>query len=184
MSLMVQNFLLFQVGWLACVLGGASAVYNWVGVAVVAAVVALHLQRAGNWQHEMLLIAITMVLGTVWDSSLMLAGLFTFSNGVIQAGIVPFWLIAMWALFATTLNVSMKWMKDRYLLAAAFGAIGGPLAYYAGNRLGAVEFANTGAALLAVGAGWAVIMPLLMALTTRFNGYRFEGGKTCEAGAL
>jgi len=184
MSLMVQNFLFFQAGWLACVLGGASADYSWVGIAVVAAVVAVHLQRAGNRQHEMLLIAITMVLGTAWDSSLMLAGLFTFSNGVVLAGIVPFWLIAMWALFATTLNVSMKWMKNRYLLAAAFGAIGGPLAYYAGNRLGAVEFADTGAALLAVGAGWAVIMPLLMVLTTRFNGYRFEGGKTCEAGAL
>ena len=184
MSLMFQNFILFQVGWLACVLGGASAEYNWVGVAVVAAVVAIHLRRAGNRQHEMLLIVITMALGTVWDSSLVLAGLFTFSNGVIVSGIVPFWLIAMWALFATTLNVSMKWMKNRYLLAAAFGAIGGPVAYYAGNRLGAVEFADPGAALLAVAAGWAVIMPLLMALTTRFNGYRFGGGKTCEAGAL
>lgn len=184
MSLMVQNFILFQVGWLACVLGGASADYNWVGVAVVAAVVALHLQRAGNRQHEMLLIGITMLLGTAWDSSLMLAGLFSFSNGVFADGIVPFWMIAMWALFATTLNVSMKWMKNRYLLAAAFGAIGGPLAYYAGSRLGAVVFSDTTAALLAVAAGWALIMPLLMALTTRFNGYRFTARKTCEAGAL
>ena len=86
-------------------------------------------------------------------------------------GLVPFWLIAMWALFATTLNVSMRWMKNKYLLASAFGAIGGPIAYYAGHRIGAVDFNDTWTAMIAVGAGWAVIMPGLMALTTRFNGY-------------
>lgn len=169
---MLQNFILFQIGWFSCVIGGASSNYYLAGVVVVAAIIALHIIRADNMRHETMLIFITTVLGTAWDSSLMLAGLYSFANGVVFSGLIPFWMIAMWALFATTLNVSMKWMKNRYLLAAIFGAIGGPLAYYAGYRLGAVEFINTSAALLAVGVGWAVIMPLLMALTTRFNGYQ------------
>ena len=172
MSLMLQNFILFQIGWFSCVIGGASMDYHWLGVAVVSVIIMVHLARARRANDEVILILATMLIGTAWDSSLMAAGLFAFSNGVLFTALIPFWMIAMWALFATTLNVSMRWMKDRYLLAALFGAAGGPLAYYAGHRLGAVDFADTITALTAVGAGWAVIMPLLVLLTTRFNGYR------------
>jgi hypothetical protein len=125
-----------------------------------------------------------MMLGTAWDSGLTLAGLFSFNSGVVLSGLVPFWMIAMWALFATTLNVSMKWMKNRYLLAAMFGAVGGPVAYYAGNRIGAVEFSDTTTALMAVAIGWSIIMPVLMALTTRFNGYRKIHANTYEVKAI
>jgi hypothetical protein len=168
---MLQNFILFQIGWFSCVIGGASSTYHWAGVVVVAAIVAAHLLRAGNSGNEIKLMLVTTLLGTAWDSSLMAAGLFSFNNGVVFTALVPFWMIAMWTLFATTLNLSMRWMKDRYLLAAIFGAIGGPLAYYAGHRLGAVEFSDTAAALFAVGAGWAVIMPVLILVATRFNGF-------------
>lgn len=171
MSLMVQNFILFQIGWFSCVLGGATQGYAWVGVAVVLVIAAIHLMRASEMRNEVMLILATTVLGTTWDSSLMLAGLFEFSNGMFVDSLAPYWMIAMWALFATTLNVSMKWMKGKYLLAAVFGAVGGPVAYYAGHRLGAVGFTDTLMALTAVAVGWAVIMPLLMALTKRFNGY-------------
>jgi hypothetical protein len=44
----------------------------------------------------------------------------------------------MWIAFATTLNVSMRWLRGRPELALLFGAVGGPLAFYAGERLGAV----------------------------------------------
>ncbi len=180
MSLMLQNFLLFQLGWLSCVIGGASSSYHWVGVVVVAAIIAVHLVRACNIGNEIMLILIATLLGTTWDSALMVAGLFAFNHGVVFDALVPFWMVAMWALFATTLNVSMRWMKNRYLLASVFGAVGGPVAYYAGHRLGAVEFSETSTALLAVAAGWAVIMPLLMRLSTRFNGYQDMGRSTFE----
>ncbi len=184
MSLMLQNFLLFQLGWFSCVIGGASSQYYWIGVAAVAVIVAIHLARAQNAHDELMLVVITMMLGTAWDSGLTMAGLFSFNSGVVFPGLAPFWLIAMWALFATTLNVSMKWMKNRYLLAAIFGAVGGAVAYYAGNRLGAVEFSDTSTALMAVAIGWSIIMPVLMALTTRFNGYRQIHANTYEVKAV
>ncbi len=46
-----------------------------------------------------------------------------------------------------------------------------PLAYYAGSRLGAVEFVNVGTALLVIGAGWVVLMPVLVSLAARLDGY-------------
>ena len=171
MSLMLKNFLLFQAGWFTCVIGGASSDYSWIGIAAVALIIAVHLSQASDIRNESTLIVITMILGTAWDSILVLSGLFTFMNGTIFTGLVPLWIIAMWALFATTLNVSMKWLKHKYLLAAVFGAVGGPVAYFAGHRIGAVEFSDTFTVLLAVGAGWSVIMPVLMALAARFNGY-------------
>ncbi len=77
----------------------------------------------------------------------------------------------MWGLFATILNVSLRWLRGRWVMAALFGAIGGPLAYYGGHRLGALEFGNEIVALLALAVGWAVFTPLLMSLATRFDGY-------------
>ena len=171
-SHLVQNFIFFQLGWLACVIGGANAGYAWVGLTVVVAIVAVHLLRAVDSRNEIILLGLSMVIGTTWDSSLMAAGIMQFNHGQLYGKIVPFWLIAMWPLFATTLNVSMKWMKGKYLLASLFGAAGGPLAYLAGHRLGAVEFSNTLEAMLIIGMGWAVIMPLLVNLAERFNGYQ------------
>jgi hypothetical protein len=172
MPITLQNFILFQAGWFACVLGGASLDYVWAGTLIALVIVAVHLMRANNIRNEAILISLTGIVGTAWDSSLMNAGLFTFFNGAVISGLVPVWMILMWALFATTLNVSMKWMKGRYLLAAMFGGIGGPIAYYAGHRLGAVEFDSTLNSMTAVALGWSVIMPILMMLTTRFNGYQ------------
>jgi hypothetical protein len=180
MSLMLQNFILFQFGWFACVFSGASRDYSWVAIVIVAIIVLIHLSRATDMRNEILLIMSTTALGTSWDSVLTFAGLFDFSSGLISNWLVPLWLVAMWALFATTLNVSMKWMKDRYVLAAVFGAAGGPAAYYAGHRIGAVDFNDTLNAMVAVSAGWAVIMPGLMLLTKRFNGYHNNSDKTLE----
>ena len=180
MSLMLQNFVLFQIGWFGCVISGASKDYSWAGMVIVAIIVTIHLSRATYMLDEIMLIATTTVVGTAWDSTLTIAGLFAFSNGVIISWLVPLWMVAMWALFATTLNVSMKWMKDRYILAAVFGAAGGPLAYYAGHRIGAVDFNNTLQAMIAVSVGWAVIMPGLMYMTKRFNGYHNSSREALE----
>jgi hypothetical protein len=171
MPLMLQNFILFQIGWFGCVISGASENYYWAGIPIVTFIVAVHLARAVDMRNEIVLIILTMIVGTTWDSMLTAAGFFEFANGVYVNWLVPLWLVSMWALFATTLNVSLKWLKDRYVLAAVFGAIGGPVAYYAGHRIGAVDFDNTLNSMIAVGAGWAVIMPVLMLIANRYNGY-------------
>jgi hypothetical protein len=77
----------------------------------------------------------------------------------------------MWGLFATILNVSLRWLRGRWLIAAIAGGLGGPLAYYGGHRLGALEFGDQNAALIALALGWAVVTPILVALSERFDGY-------------
>jgi hypothetical protein len=72
---------------------------------------------------------------------------------------------------ATTLNVSMRLLRSRLAVAALFGAIGAPAAYYAGGKMGAVEFIDTGPALTAIAAGWLVLCPLLFLAARRLDGY-------------
>ena len=45
----------------------------------------------------------------------------------------------MWMNFALTLNHAMAWLKGRPVVGLILGAIGGPLAYFAGAKLGAAS---------------------------------------------
>ena len=47
------------------------------------------------------------------------------------------------------------------ILAAIFGAVGGPLAYIAGEKLMAVTIINT-STIFILSLGWAIITPLLI----------------------
>lgn len=166
----LANALLFQLGWFAAVLGAASDL-PWIGVLAAAAIAAVHLARAARPLPELALLALAVVAGAGFDTLIVQAGWLRFDNGMLVAGTAPVWMVALWANFATTLNVSMRLLRSRLLVAALFGAIGAPLAYYAGGKLGAVEFIATGPALGAIAAGWFVLCPLLFVAARRLDGY-------------
>ena len=175
------NFVAFQLGWFACVLGAANGM-PWAGPLVVLGVVALHLARVPRPRPELRLIAVSMALGLLVDSLLLATGWLSYPAGPWlpgpwqsnpwQSNLAPYWIVAMWALFATTLNVSMGWLRGRPLLAVLMGAVGGPLSYLAGEKLGGIELTAPAAALTALAVAWAVAMPLLMKLAERFDGVR------------
>lgn len=167
------NFTAFQLGWFACVLGGANDL-ALAGTLTVVAVVAMHLVLARRPRPEALLVALVACIGFAWDSLVVSLGLMSYPSGSVAPGLAPHWIVAMWALFATTLNVSMTWMKGRPMLAILMGGVGGPLAYFAGYRLGGVEMTDPVLALGVQGIGWAVIMPLLTLLAARLDGVSRE----------
>ena len=155
---MIVNIVLFQIGWFACVLCAARDL-PWAGTGVALVVAAIHLARAARPAEELKLIALALVIGVVWDSALVALGWITYPSGTLIAGTAPHWILAMWAIFATTLNISMRWMKKRWLIAFVLGAVCGPLSYWGAGRLGAATFTEPMAALVALALGWGVIMP-------------------------
>jgi hypothetical protein len=167
---LVINFVAFQVGWFSSVLGGAEGL-PWLGPIAVLLIVAYHLYRAEQAQKELLLVVFCGLLGAVFDSVLVSLNWVGYPSGTFVDGIAPYWIIGMWMLFATTLNMSMRWLKNRYLIAAVLGLVAGPLSYVAGQKLGGIEFIDRPSALVALGIGWAVIMPALMYLSNRLDGY-------------
>jgi hypothetical protein len=169
-TIVVSNFVLFQIGWFACV-WSAAAHQPWIGVLVTTGVVLAHVLRAPLPEAELKLVLLALGLGLLFDSLLVWQGWLQYSSGILLPNVAPYWIVALWGLFATLLNISLRWMRGRWVIAVVFGAIGGPAAYYGGLRLGALEFANMPAGLIALAIGWAVLTPLLLALSSRFDGY-------------
>lgn len=164
------NFILFQAGWLAVVLLGTGQ-FHWLGLVVVAAIVIWHLVTSPSPQAEAQLILFALGIGIIWENLLTLTGVVVYPHGQIFGDLAPVWIIAMWAMLATTLNLSLRWLHGRFVLASAFGALGGPLAFLAGERLGAVVFPDSTLAMLVLAAGWGLMFTLLVLLAMRNDGF-------------
>ena len=169
-STVIINAVLFQVGWFACVLGAARQA-PWIGLVAVAAIAAWHIVHAEERGREIRLLLLAAAMGALFETLLVQIGWLRFDAGVWLAGVAPAWMIALWANFATTLNVSLRPLRGRLGLAAILGAIGAPIAYFGGSRLGALELTDLTPALAAVGAGWLLLTPLLFIAARRFDGY-------------
>lgn len=150
----LANALLFQCGWFACVLGGDSL---WLSVGLV--VLAINLLWITSWSEEGQVILAVTLLGTVIDTTLRTFGVFHFS---MPGPLIPFWLILLWALLATTLRHCLAWSAQPWWRASLLGAIGGPLSYYAGSQLAGVSFGyGTLPTMVGLALLWAVIFVVL-----------------------
>ena len=161
------NYLLYQTGWLAAVVG-ASRGHPWLGMNVALALLGAHLALTNPRRSELTLVLVSGLMGLVVDSLLVAMGLLRFPSGSVVSWLCPPWIIAMWMQFATTLRFSLEWIGRRLIVAVVFGALGGPLAYVIGERLGAVELGAPPAMTpLVLGTMWAGAVPMLSALAGR-----------------
>jgi F0F1-type ATP synthase assembly protein I len=174
------NFAAFQIGWFACIMGAARGHSFW-GPAVVALVLVLHFfARSRTRAAEALLTLAAGAIGFVVDTALIALGAFAPVRSLLPHPLSTVWLVALWMNFATTLNVSLQWLHGKSLLAALLGAVGGPLAYWAGDRLGAIDIDRPLLMpLLAVGLAWCTVTPVLFRLARWFT----EGRLSRHAGA-
>jgi len=170
---MLLNVAAFQIGWFSSLLGAVKQM-PWLGPVVFLLVLAIHLRFARRPECELGLVIACGVIGLMFDSVLAAAGWVTYPSGLFSELLAPYWIVTMWMLFGTTLNLSMSWLKGRPLLAAVLGAIGGPASYVAGQKLGGIVFLEFVPAIIALAIGWAVFMPILMALAERFDGMSEE----------
>lgn len=155
------NVALFQAAWFAAVLGTARGMF-WLGPVAMIPTLAIHLVLQENRRDEVKLLLAAGLLGFVFDTTFVAGGVFTPLQHLFLHPFSPPWMICLWLNFAATLNVSMAWLRGRYLLAVIFGAIGGPLAYYSGAKLGATEALPTTTGMLLLAVGWGIMTPLLV----------------------
>jgi len=133
------NILIYQVIWFLCVIGETR------GAILAIPLLGLHLFFTQNRKNDLQLMAAFFVAGLVIDGSLYGVGFFSFE--------------------ATLPHNSLGWLKGRPFLSALFGATGGPLAYWAGVRLGAASFNwPLVPSLLLLAAIWALLWPGAMHL--------------------
>jgi hypothetical protein len=155
----------FYIGWFACVLGAAQG-YPLLGPLIGAVLLAWHLLLTPTVMREVQLLLTAGIAGSLLDTLMMWGGIYTFV-GSVTSWVCPLWITVLWMIFATTLHSSLSWLRDRYVLAACFGALGGPLSYYAGARLGAVILPpDPRPSLLILAAAWGVALPVLIWFAT------------------
>jgi hypothetical protein len=161
------NFVGFEVGWCACALGAAKGL-PLAGPLVVGVFFCLQLLLVPAPGKHARFVLVATLLGWIIDSALYRAGAFSFPEGGFGHWLCPIWMAALWANFAGTLHFCLDWLRGRYWLASVLGAVGGPLAYYGGHRLGAMQLGGSLAVSLAVIAiEWAIATPALVYLSER-----------------
>lgn len=174
----IINFLLFQLGWFACVLGGA---YDnaLLGSLIALTIIAFHCYRAPDAMKEFRLLLLALLVGLIFESIITAQGIARYSSGQVLDFVAPLWMILMWPLFATTLNLSMRWMKNLSpVVVAIIGALFAPLAYYAGYRLGAVTYDDITISLVMIAVAWATLLPALVVMSLKLDGYNPTPVKT------
>lgn len=162
---MLTNFLAFQLGWFACVLGAAHGL-PWLGPLAALPVLALSVWQAPQRMPQLQRLTLVTLLGSAFDQAVLLSGWLSYPAADWPAQLLPPWMVALWALFATTLDVSLRWLRQHLKLAALLGAISAPLAYYAGVRLGASTWHEPLPLAITLATGWALLLPLLLRLRT------------------
>ena len=162
------NIVAYQVAWFACVLSAAAGM-PWIGAAAALTVVATHLSFIDRRAADLQLIGAAVVVGLIVDTVLLRSGELRFVSDTWPEGFAPYWMLSLWAAFATTLNHSLRWVVHRPMVATLLGAIGGPLAYLAGAKLGALQLASLQTALPLLGVAWGIAMLTLSLIAMRLQ---------------
>ncbi len=163
------NFGLFQLGWFIAI-WGASHQTLLASMIAISFILTIHIIQARDKKEAVTLLLMIMLLGPLFDQCLLSLGLIEYKSQFSEY-IVPIWIVALWGLFASTLNISLSWLRHCKLLAVLFGLIGGPLSYIAAEKLHAIQLMNS-YALITLALGWALLTPLSLLMAEKWNGFR------------
>ncbi|NIV74163.1 MAG: DUF2878 family protein, partial [Gammaproteobacteria bacterium] len=120
------------------VLGAANGM-PWLGPLFAAIWLPLHIGAGKSAMGiELKLILAAGGLGYALDSLVVLAGAMSFPAQAQLGAPSTLWMVTLWLGFAATLRHALGWIRGRYFVAAALGALAGPFAYWSGSKLGAV----------------------------------------------
>jgi hypothetical protein len=158
------NFGLFQAVWFVTVLGAARG-DAWIGPVAVLFFAAVHLAMVHDRGRELAYMVAIGLTGTALDSMLMALGVtgYAATPASWPAFLVPPWITGCWIAFAMLPRFSLAWAARWPLVAAVFGAVGGPLSFYAGLRFGATQFHPVPLVTWVVlGLEYAFLFPLML----------------------
>jgi hypothetical protein len=161
------NYALYQTGWFACILGAAWG-HEYAGVSIAIGLMALHLWLARERGVELRLMAFALGVGLLVESVQVATHTYDATSSIFPPGTPPAWLLVLWTQFATTFRYSLNGIVRRPLRAALFGALGGPLAFLAADRLEAISLLPpVGNGLGRISVLWTVALLLFSWLTQR-----------------
>ncbi len=161
------NFIAFQVSWFVCCYN--AGLLPWTGVLIVAAWTSCLLVNNRHWRTDLKIFLVAAFTGYLMDSLLVLCGAISFPAEARIGWPTTLWMVALWINLAATLRYSLSWLLGKLPAAALLGAIGGPVAYYAGYRLDAINLTDLPYSLLLISLEWLLAFPALVWFTMRVS---------------
>lgn len=164
----IINFLLFQIAWLVTIFSAAKGM-PYIGVIFTLLWIFVHFFAFKlDWQCELKLFLFAAALGYILESLLVITDLVDYPSQAVLGVFAPIWMVTLWVNLAVTLNHSLSWLQNRYFLSAIMASIAGPIAYAAGEKIGAINLHGM-SALYVISCMWLLAMPLLFWISNIIN---------------
>lgn len=158
---LIANAIAYQAVWFLGILWANP------GAMVGCCIILILLGTSKRRDDDLKMIGFLMFLGVLVDGTLQQVGFFTFKSPGLP---IPVWLLVIWMGLAMTIHHSLSWLKDKLLLAAILGGLGGPLAYWAGTRTGAASFNwSLPSSLLLLAIVWSLVFPTIMLFSKKIQ---------------
>jgi hypothetical protein len=157
------NIFFIDIGWMACISGAARGLH-WLGPAAVSVFFVIHILffEKNRTSTVIIVAAVSVGIGFFIDSGLIMLGTVEPQRWLMPYPLTSIWDLFIWANFSLALNSSLQFLQKRLFTAAVLGAAAAPGAYYAGSKLGALEFGEPVLrGLIWIGIVWFFAMPLL-----------------------
>ncbi len=158
----------FQVVWVTSALGAASGSAAPGIISALIFVLAMRCMKSLSGNAPVTLL-VSGVFGFIAETALLWLDIVRFSAAWPSPHFAPAWIVALWVAFGATIGAFARLFGDHALIKSSIaGLVAGPLAYWAGARLSALDIVGSDIdACLAIGVVWAVAMPVLLMIETR-----------------
>jgi hypothetical protein len=163
------NFIIFQFCWFGCVFGAANNL-AWLGPILVLTTAPLQvLLLTEDHKGETLFVFICGISGFLLETAMIYGNVYKPLD--ITWGLVcPPWMAALWFNFALLVSISLGWLKKRYGLALILGGFAGPLAYWGGEKLGAITVNSSFLhGYLPLAILWALSLPYIIYIHSKLT---------------
>lgn len=139
LPLKVFRFILFYASWLGSVYSVHYPYPEIISFLCFLPLLVSFMYGAQNRRQILKMMGLISCAGLTMDSFLHGIGFFEFPfESWLPWPIVPVWYFPLWMGFACSMVDTSVLFRGRVWLAGALGAVGGPLSFMAGERLGAI----------------------------------------------
>ncbi|MBI5274519.1 MAG: DUF2878 domain-containing protein [Chlamydiales bacterium] len=162
----VLNVILFYLGWVYIVLSAAHG-RSTQGIIGAVCIIIFNIIISKSWVKELLLTILICMIGLIVDSIFSSTKMLSYASpNPFSTLVAPLWIVALYGIFATTINHSLYWVKHQPIICMIVGAIGGTLSYFIGGQMHAISFLlPEPVALSIIAAIWLVLLPITCVLS-------------------
>lgn len=157
----IINFIMFQTIWFVTAWGMTNNL-EYIGIISIIISALVHMKISKQKVNTFVFYLSALIIGIVTDTIFLKTNCIYIPDhhNIILKKLC---LAGLWINFATTFEYSLNWIQKRYLLAMSLAFFGGPLAYYSGSKIGAIEIYDPAIlSYIKIGVLWCVAMALLM----------------------